>query len=537
MKSAGRVTAWATRAPEIRHDVQAATDTCRYFPQNGTVPVSARSFPVSRVLSTVPLTTAPIDTPPVQGHTPHTWIDDNAVGTATPAAMLDPSAILDSLTGLPSRPWLPQRLQEMIDRSRDAESFGFAVLFIDVDRFRLVNESLGHGTGDLLLLEVAQRLRDHLQAPDAPAGATTAHSVVRFGGDEFVVILEDVSTVEMATAMAGDLLPVLARPYVLGAHTVHSSASIGIVHSRGQYHGAADLLRDADIAMYAAKARGRNCGVPFTPSMRDVVDQRVRLEHALRKAIGTDQFVLVYQPIVALEDHRVQSAEVLVRWQHPELGPISPGVFIPVAEETRLIIPLADDLLRRACIEFLRWRRDLGDRAPDYISVNLSRVQLADPAVAERTMGILRETGMPPECLQFEVTESQIMEHQTMALELLTEFKRHGIRLAMDDFGTGYSSLSCLQEYPFDVLKVDRALTENASRGRGYSALLHAVMTLADNLELDVVAEGIERVEQLVLLQALGCSHGQGYLLSRPLAADAFEAWMTQQAGSRDDAV
>jgi EAL domain-containing protein (putative c-di-GMP-specific phosphodiesterase class I) len=256
----------------------------------------------------------------------------------------------------------------------------------------------------------------------------------------------------------------------------------------------------------------------------------VRLENALRDGIGSDQFFLVYQPIVSLDDRRVYSVEVLVRWQHPTLGLISPGAFIPIAEETRLILPLADQVMRQACEQFVRWKRERPEQAPNYVSVNLSRVQLADPTVAERILGILRDTGMRPEWLQLEVTESQLMQHRAIALELLLAFKRHGIRLAMDDFGTGYSSLSCLQEYPFDVLKVDRALTENVGRGRGYSALLHAVMTLADNLGLDVVAEGIEQMEQLVLLQALGCQYGQGYLLAWPLDVRAFEAWMADPA-------
>lgn len=451
-------------------------------------------------------------------------------------AELGRAAHVDSLTGLPNRSLLHLRLQHAIDRARDDAGFGFAVLFIDFDRFKLINDSLGHDVGDQLLIEVARRLRINLRAQDCIARDTTGTTVARLGGDEFVVILDDVPTVDMATAIVERLLPALEEPYELAAHSVRTSASIGVVHSSGQYRLSDDVLRDADIAMYEAKARGKNCHVLFTPRMREVVHHRVRLENALREAIGTDQFHVVFQPIVSLENRRVQSAEVLVRWTHPELGAIAPGAFIPIAEETRLILPLADQVLRAACEQFVRWQREIPDRAPDYISVNLSRVQLADPTVAERTMGILQETGMAPECLQLEVTESQLMQHRTMALDLLTSFKRRGIRLAMDDFGTGYSSLSCLQEYPFDVLKVDQALTENVGRGRGYSALLDAVMTLADNLGLEVVAEGIEDMEQLVLLQALGCPYGQGYLLARPLDPVAFEAWLSDPAAIQVEA-
>jgi diguanylate cyclase (GGDEF)-like protein len=409
-------------------------------------------------------------------------------------------------------------------------------MFIDFDRFKLINDSLGHDVGDQLLVEIAQRLRNNLRAHDCIARDSAGPTVARLGGDEFVVILDDVPSVELATSIAERLLPVLEQPYELAEHTVRSSASVGVVHSSGRYRHSDDMLRDADIAMYEAKSRGKNCYVLFTPFMREAVHHRVRLENALRDGIGTEQFFLVYQPIVSLEDRRVQSVEVLVRWRHPELGLISPASFIPIAEETRLILPLSDHVLRDACRQFVCWQREMPEQAPDYISVNLSRVQLADPTVAERIMGILRETGMSPDCLQLEVTESQLMQHRAMALDLLTSFKRQGIRLAMDDFGTGYSSLSCLQEYPFDVLKVDRALTENVGRGRGYSALLHAVMTLADNLGLDVVAEGIEQMEQLVLLQALACPYGQGYLLARPMEAAAFEAWMADPAALKVEA-
>jgi diguanylate cyclase (GGDEF)-like protein len=441
------------------------------------------------------------------------------------------AAHVDALTSLPNRTLLHGRLQAAVERQRQDRDYGFAVMFIDFDRFKNINDSLGHDTGDELLKAIANRLRGNLRTDDTIVRDVTGHTVARLGGDEFVVVLDNVTTVHDATEVADRLLPLLELPYVLGPHTVRTSASIGIVHSHGDYDSADDMLRDADIAMYEAKARGRNCHVVFTPFMREVVRNRMNLENALREAIGSDELYVVYQPIVSLEDRRLASVEVLARWRHPVLGSISPAEFIPIAEETRLILPLADEVLRRACRQFVQWQRDMPDHAPSYISVNLSRVQLADPSIADRTLQILHETGMAPECLQLEVTESQLMQHRDMARGLLAQFKQHGIRLAMDDFGTGYSSLSCLQEYPFDVLKVDRALTSNVSRGRGYAALLHAVMTLAENLGLDVVAEGIERPEQLALLQTLGCAFGQGYLLAKPLEADALEAWWSDPAG------
>lgn len=440
------------------------------------------------------------------------------------------AAHVDSLTGLPNRSLMHVRLQAAVDRLREDPTYGFAVMFIDFDRFKIINDSLGHDVGDALLRTIANRLRENLRTEDTIGRDVEGHTVARLGGDEFVVVLENVATVDTACVVADRLLPALERPYVLGAHTVRTSASIGIVHSSAGYQSSEDMLRDADIAMYEAKSQGRNCYAVFTPIMREAVSNRLSMETALRAAIGSDELYLVYQPIISLEDRRLVSVEVLARWRHPELGVVSPAEFIPIAEETRLILPLSDDVLRRACRQFVRWQREMPEQAPAYISVNLSRVQLADPTIADRTLQIVREAGMAPECLQLEVTESQLMQNREMAIAMLSQFKRYGIRLAMDDFGTGYSSLSCLQEYPFDVLKVDRALTSNVSRGRGYAALLHAVVTLAENLGLEVVAEGIELPEQLALLQALGCTFGQGYLLSRPLEAEALEAWWADPA-------
>lgn len=442
-------------------------------------------------------------------------------------AQLGRAAHLDTLTGLPNRSLLQERLQHSIDRALTDKDYGFAVMFIDFDRFKIINDSLGHDVGDLLLTEIATRLSANLRATDSVALDAAGTTVARLGGDEFVVILDDVQSVEAATVVAERLLQTIERPYVLKAHRVRTSASIGIVHSAGAYREADEMIRDADIAMYEAKARGKACVAQFSTSMRDAVRQRMDTETALREAMGTNQLYLVYQPIVSLEDRRLESVEVLVRWQHPKRGNISPSEFIPIAEETRLILPLADEILRHACRQFVQWQRTAPEHAPEYVSVNLSRVQLADPEIVKRTLSILEEEGMDPRQLQLEVTESQIMQYRVMAAELLAGFKRAGVRLAMDDFGSGYSSLSCLQEFPFDVLKIDRALAENVGRAGGYSALLHAVVTLADNLGLHVVAEGIESLDQLVLLQALGCPAGQGFFLAKPMKADMLESWWT----------
>lgn len=435
------------------------------------------------------------------------------------------AANFDRLTGLPNRSLLQERLHFAIERSQREPEYGFAVMFVDFDRFKLINDSLGHDIGDMLLSEIADRLRKNFRTNDSIARDASGTTVARLGGDEFVIILDDVGSTDAVTAVADRLLAVLERPYDLAGHKVRSSASIGIVHSDAGYVAADDMLRDADIAMYEAKSRGKACYVQFTTGMRDVVQRRMETETDLRDAVGTDQLFVVYQPIISLDNRLLEGVEVLLRWQHPTRGFIPPSEFIGIAEETRLILPISDTILRDACQQFADWQQRDPAHAPSYISVNLSRVQLADPNIVTRTLSILRETGVDPQQLQLEVTESQIMQNRTIAAELLASFKREGIRLAMDDFGTGHSSLSCLQEFPFDVLKIDRSLAENVSRANGYSALLHAVLTLAENLDLHVVAEGVENIEQLVLLQALGCPAGQGYFLARPMEARALEEW------------
>ena len=446
------------------------------------------------------------------------------------------AARLDRLTGLTNRALLNDRLTHALAHVRADPSYGFTVMFLDFDRFKLINDSLGHDVGDMLLQSIAARLRSNVRSSDSTAREANGNTVARLGGDEFVVVLDGVTSSATATIIADRLLNVLKVPYQLGEHTVRSTASIGLVFSCAGYETPEEMLRDADIAMYEAKARGKGCHVSFTTGMRDAVRERIETENDLRDAIGTSQLFLVHQPIVSLENRRIVGAEALARWIHPTRGLISPSTFIPIAEETGLIVPLSDQFLREACQTFMHWQKTAGARAPLHISVNLSRAQLSDARLVERIMLVLEETGMKPSQLQLEVTESQIMQHRTMALGLLGELRAHGVRLAMDDFGTGYSSLSCLQEFPLDVLKVDRSFVVNAGRGRDFAALLHAVVTLADNLGLKVVAEGIETEEQLVLLQALGCAYGQGFLLAKPMSAEAMLERLTSDDVAYDNA-
>jgi diguanylate cyclase (GGDEF)-like protein len=427
----------------------------------------------------------------------------------------------DRLTGLPNRAFLHDRLQAAVDKARTTASYGFTLMFLDFDRFKLINDSLGHDVGDMLLQAIASRLRDNLRATDSLLVDDPRTTVARLGGDEFVVLLDGVFDPEIANLVAARLLAALSPAYTLGPHVVRSSASIGIACNGGEYETADDVLRDADIAMYEAKCRGKACAVHFSTAMRDAAATRLTLETDLREAIERCTLQVAYQPIISLDDRSLGGVEALVRWPHPVRGDVPPMEFIPVAEETRLIQPLSDWVLRTACADFMNWQRAAGDAAPAYVSVNLSRVQLTDPTLVTRTLEVVRDAGMVPTQLQLEVTESQIMSNRLGATQLLCEFREAGVRLAMDDFGTGYSSLSCLQEFPLDVLKVDRAFVANLSRGRDFASLVHAVVTLADNLGLEVVAEGIEHVEQAVMLQALGCRFGQGFLLARPMPAAA----------------
>jgi diguanylate cyclase (GGDEF)-like protein len=438
----------------------------------------------------------------------------------------------DRLTGLPNRAFLHDQLQVSIRVAKRSPERGFSLMFLDFDRFKLINDSLGHDVGDQLLRGIADRLRENLRINDTVVIGDTENTVARLGGDEFVVVLDGVTDLITASGIADRLIRALEPPYQLGPHVVRSSASIGIACNSGQYDSPDDMLRDADIAMYEAKSRGKACWVVFSDAMREAVAHRHTLETALRTAVEQEQFTLVYQPIVSLDDHAVAGVEALVRWTHSELGEVTPTEFIPIAEETRLILPLSDWILRTACADFKSWRDALGADAPRYVSVNLSRVQLTDPGLVDQVLGIVRDAGLNAGDLQLEVTESQIMANRNTAVAQLRALRAAGVRLAMDDFGTGYSSLSCLQEFPLDVLKIDREFIANLSRGRDFAALVHAVITLADNLGLEVVAEGIEELAQLAMLQDLGCRDGQGFFIARPMSADLARAWFVRDPSS-----
>jgi len=432
------------------------------------------------------------------------------------------AARTDRLTGMPNRALFCDRLQQAVLRSQRQPDYHFAVLFLDFDRFKTINDSLGHDVGDLLLRQISGRLCATVRSGDSLSRQAREHTAARLGGDEFVVLLDGLASPGDAAIAADRLLQAFAQPYQLGEHLVYSTASIGIVTNIMPSDSAEDILRDADTAMYEAKLAGKGQYSIFNVSMRQRVQKRLNLETDLRHALQTQQLFLMYQPILSLQTGAIESFEALIRWQHPQRGLISPVEFIPIAEDTGLVLPIGEWVLRQACAQFIQWQETMGQAAPRSMSVNLSRNQLVLPDLPNTIRQILTETGMAPECLHLEVTESAVMKDAAAATHMLHAIKALGVKLDMDDFGTGYSSLACLQEFPLDVLKIDRSFITNIDRGRDFAALVHAIIQLAGNLNIRVIAEGIETAAQLLTLQTLECDFGQGYLFSQPLrAADA----------------
>jgi diguanylate cyclase (GGDEF)-like protein/PAS domain S-box-containing protein len=445
------------------------------------------------------------------------------------------AARVDRLTGLPNRALILDRLQVTIARHQRDPACRYAVLFLDFDRFKLVNDTLGHDAGDQLLGAIARRLETAVRAVDSvghepdPSGARSTAS--RLGGDEFVILLTDLRAEGDATLVADRILAAMGAPYTLGGVEVVSTASIGIVTSAFGYGRAEDVLRDADTAMYEAKSAGRGRTATFDESMRVRVQRKADLDRGLRRALDAGQFVLHYQPIVSLADGRVEGFEALVRWQHPQHGMVSPGEFIPVAEETGLIVPLGEWVFREACRQVSVWRELLARDGPGRgavppVGVNLSRAQLALRHLPDLLAGLAAEAGVAPSAIHVEVTESAVMADAEQAVRVLRRIKGMGFHVHLDDFGTGYSSLSSLHQFPLDVLKIDRSFVTNLSRGPQFAALIGAIAMLARNLGMGVIAEGIETPEQAEQLRSLDCGSGQGYLFAKPMTADRVPAYL-----------
>jgi diguanylate cyclase (GGDEF)-like protein/PAS domain S-box-containing protein len=427
--------------------------------------------------------------------------------------------IADTLTELPNRVYLMDKLESAVAAKGDAGAVPFAVLFIDLDRFKVVNDSLGHAAGDQLLVGIAQRLRSSVRGQGLSGRlAGSSSTVVRLGGDEFAVLVEGIANRDDAVVVAERILGNLASAFYLEGRQVFATCSIGIAMSSSG-DTPEDLLRNADTAMYYSKVRGKGRYEVFNQGMRERAIARIEIEKDLKKAIKARQFVLYYQPKVSLHDRRIMGFEALVRWNHPSRGFLFPGEFIPVAEETGLILPLGRWILREACRQMAAWHNSTG-RAPVLsISVNISYKQLADPHLARDVESVLAETGLDPESLRLEVTESSIMENAPMAIATLRRFKELKIGLEIDDFGTGYSSLSYLRQLPFDTLKIDQSFVKELGTTGDTSEIIHTILQLAQSLGMDAVAEGVETKDQLTRLTAMGCSLGQGYYFSKPVDA------------------
>jgi diguanylate cyclase (GGDEF)-like protein len=435
---------------------------------------------------------------------------------------LTQAARCDRLTGLANRALFMERLHHAIARVRAKQQPLFAVLFLDFDHFKLLNDTLGHEAGDELLKQIAVRLRAALRSTDAMSDDTNGNLIARFGGDEFVILINDLAVGKDAPRVAERLLNSLAPVYTIHGREVHSSASIGIVTSEQCLESPEEVIRNADVAMYEAKRSGRACSAVFNEAMHTRLTRHVTIESGLRKALGTSQLSLAYQPIVELSTGRMASAEALLRWNHPVLGNISPAEFIPVAEESGLIIPIGEWVLQQACRQLAEWRRQDPERAPETVSVNVSRAELAlGKKLLERVRATLERTGIPAKSLQLEVTEREVMRDPTATRKLMQELRSLGVHLAMDDFGTGASSLSCLRDYPFDTIKIDRSFVSDLATGSDELAVLHSTIMLVENLGMSSVAEGVEHASHVAVLQSLGCRFAQGYYLSRPVHPDA----------------
>ena len=419
-------------------------------------------------------------------------------------------ALHDGLTALPNRAMFDTHLKISLARTKRVESYGFALLFVDIDNFKIINDSFGHLRGDEALVEIANRLQRSFRVVD---------TVARFGGDEFTILVDGVPNVESAMRTAQRVQAEFSRPFTVGESEVFVTSSIGIAVSKAEYRNAEEVLRDANTAMYNAKSQGPGSCRIFDPAMHEHAVARLKLETDLRQACRNDEFRVHYQPIVSLADRRLSGFEALVRWQHPERGLLGPGKFLEVAHETGMIVSIDRWVLHEACRQMVQWQSQFCPEAPLRIHVNLAHSHIFQPDLLALIQEVLRETGLDADCLVLELTEDVIMDRRGILIETVSNLKALGIGVAIDDFGTGYSSLSYLRQLPIDTLKIDRSFIRAMEKDPADSEFVRAILSLGHNVGMKVIAEGIETQAQLEELTALKSDYGQGFLFSKPLPA------------------
>jgi diguanylate cyclase (GGDEF)-like protein len=420
----------------------------------------------------------------------------------------------DTLTGLPNRTLFLDRLEFALNQQRREPSRAFAVLFLDLDRFKAVNDSLGHSAGDELLIEVARRLRMFVRPGD---------TVARLGGDEFAILASRIVDLADATRLADRIHSVLSLKFVLGHKDLYTSASIGIALSGGTYESPGDLLRDADTAMYRTKSTRRGSSAVFTRVMHDTALDRLELETDLRSALSRRELLVYYQPIISLEEMQLVGFEALLRWKHRGRGIIGPDTFIPLAEKCGVIAPLSWWVTEEACRQICEWRNSDPAFADLSVSVNVSSRLFAEPNFAARTVAILEKTGLRADALHLEITENALLEHESTTVRELAQLRKSGVKFHLDDFGTGYSSLSYLNRFEYDTIKIDRSFVATSDATRS-GRIIDAIISLARALGMGVIAEGVETGEQIQKLRHLNCNLAQGFVFSEPVPASSASA-------------
>ena len=431
-------------------------------------------------------------------------------------------ALHDSLTGLPNRNLLIERIEFTIAHAKRNPDYKYGILFIDLDRFKVINDSLGHLIGDQLLIAVSNLLQECVRENDL---------VARLGGDEFVILLDGIKSIQDATSIGERIQQKMRSPFELESQNIFTSASIGIVIGSTEYNNHADLMRDADIAMYRAKDKGKARYTIFDQTMYDETLKLVELENSLRFALKRNELTMHYQPIISLDNNHLVGFEALIRWQHPERGAISPVEFIPIAEDTGLILDIGEWLLKEACQQLQTWRQQFAS-VPQInslkMSINLATQQLQEPEFIQKLDQILLETGLEGSSLRLEITESVLIEPEGTIQNTLRQIKNRNIKLSIDDFGTGYSSLSYLRRFPIDNLKIDRSFIQQMNFDSENFEIVRLIITLAKTLGMKTISEGVETALQLNQLKGLGCEFAQGYLFSIPLAPKEIELMLAK---------